>query len=98
MYHEQTPPDKDPRLWDLARRRASFRRHLATYLVIIGFLWVLWFIIGAGDNERRGVPWPVWAMLGWGIGLFFHYLGAYGKNGTSTIEKEYEKLQNNQKQ
>lgn len=96
MYQEQTPPDKDPRLWALARRRASFRTHLATYLVIIGFLWVLWFISGAGYYGRSGVPWPVWAMLGWGIGLFFHYWGAYSERSTSAIEKEYEKLQNNQ--
>ena len=95
MQYEQTPPDKDPQLWDLARRRASFRTHLATYLVVIGFLWVLWFVAGAGDYGKKGVPWPVWAMFGWGIGLFFHYLGAYRKDGHSAIEKEYQKLQKN---
>ena len=98
MYQEQTPPNKDPRLWDTARRRASFRNHLATYLVVMGFLWVLWFITGAGDYGRNGVPWPAWAMFGWGFGLFFHYLSAYRRNGTAAIEKEYEKLQNKQNQ
>ena len=33
-----TPPQKDPRLWELARKRAGFKSHLGTYLVIITFL------------------------------------------------------------
>ncbi len=95
MYQQQIPPDRDPQLWDIAQKRASFRSHLATYLVIIGFLWVLWFITGAGSYGRSGVPWPAWAMLGWGIGLVFHYLGAYGRRGGyNAVEREYEKLQN----
>jgi hypothetical protein len=98
MSYEQTPQGKDPRSWSLAKRRASFRRHLATYIIILGFLWVLWFITGTGDYGRGRVPWPVWAMLGWGIGLAFHFFSAYSSGGTDAIEKEYNQLQNRQNQ
>ena len=97
MSYEQTPQGRDPQLWDLARRRASFRSHLATYLIIIGFLWVLWFITGARVYGRSGIPWPVWASLGWGIGLAFHYYNAFG-GGSDAVEREYHKLQNKQNQ
>ena len=92
MY-EQTPQGKDPELWELARRRASFRSHLGTYLIVIAFLWVLWFINGANIYGRPGIPWPVWPTFGWGIGLAFHYLGAYGNRPYQATEKEYQKLQ-----
>jgi hypothetical protein len=97
MAYEQTPQGKDPMLWDLAKRRASFRSHLITYVVINAFLWALWFITG-GRESRNGLPWPVWPALGWGIGLAFHYFGAYGTDGQNAVEKEYEKLQNKKNQ
>jgi hypothetical protein len=33
-------------------------------------------------------------MLGWGLGLVFHYLYAYGGSTKSLAEKEYERLKN----
>lgn len=84
-------------LWDLAKRRASFRSHLITYLLINAFFWALWLITGERDS-RNGFPWPLWPALGWGIGLAFHYLGAYGTGGQNAVEKEYEKLQNKKNQ
>jgi cytochrome c oxidase assembly factor CtaG len=88
MYQAQIPLDKDPQRWDMAQKRTSFRSHLAIYLVVIGFLLVLWFITSTVSYERSGVPRPTWAMLGWGTGLVFHYLNAYGRRaGYSAVEK-----------
>ena len=87
--YQQPPPDRDPRLWHLAQKRASFKSHLLTYIVINIFLWLLWYLLGAKLNG--GIPWPAWSTAGWGVGLFFHYIGAYVSTGNS-IEKEYEKL------
>jgi hypothetical protein len=79
----------------MAQERTSFRSHLATYLVVIGFLWGLWFITGTVSYERSGVPWPTWAMLGWGTGLVFHYLNAYGRRGGySAVEKSTKNYKN----
>jgi Domain of unknown function (DUF1707)/2TM domain len=37
--------------------------HVRTYLAVIALLWLIWLVTGAG------YPWPVWPMLGWGIGV-----------------------------
>lgn len=98
MMYEQPPQGRDPRLWDIAKKRASFRTHLTTYLVVNAFFWALWFLTGGKTYGNDGVPWPVWPALGWGIGLVFHYFGAYVNQGHTSIEKEYNKLQNKYKQ
>ena len=90
-----TPQGKDPQLWHLAQKRASFKKHLVTYLIINAFLWLLWFFGGA-DTYGSGLPWPVWPTFGWGIGLVFHYMSAYVTTGSDSVEREYQKLKNNQ--
>jgi hypothetical protein len=40
-----------------------------TYLLVIGLLWLVWLVSGAG------YPWPVWPMLGWGVGVLGHHRG-----------------------
>ena len=94
MDYQPTPQGKDPRLWMLARRRAGFKRHFATYIVINIFLWLLWTVTGY-DSGDSGLPWPAWTTIGWGIGVLFHYIGTYIK--TDDVEREYEKLQNQNK-
>lgn len=100
MNYQPAPEGKDPQLWQLAHKRASFKSHLATYLVINAFFWILWFFT-RGHHEvgedYNNIPWPVWPMAGWGIGLVFHYIGAYVTTGQTTVEKEYEKLKNQNK-
>jgi hypothetical protein len=89
-YNKETEQDKDPALWELAKRRASFQRHLATYLVMSVFFWIVWFM--SGNYNSGGLPWPVWPMLGWGIGITFHYVAAYVSTGNDSVEREYQKL------
>ena len=84
---------RDPQLWEIAKRRASFKTHLGTYIVVNGFLWVIWFFTTSGNNVYTSrLPWPMWSTFGWGIGLIFHYLGAYVYPKQNSVEKEYEKL------
>ena len=82
---------KDQKLWKLAKKRADFQRSLASYFIVNGFLWALWWFT---DNDHEGLPWPVWPMLGWGLGLIFQYLNAYGGSKDDLAEKEYQKLKN----
>ncbi len=87
--------DKDPHLWDIAKKRASFKGHLASYVIVNGFLWALWYFGGdhdLGDLRFSPAPWPIWPMLGWGIGLAFHYMGAYVYPKSNSAEDEYQKL------
>jgi 2TM domain len=99
MSHQSqpAPEGKDPVLWEIAQKRASFRGHLVSYLIVISFLWAIWF--WSGNNYGNGYnhyPWPIWPMLGWGIGLAFHYAGAYVFPKVNLVEKEYQKLKNKQ--
>jgi hypothetical protein len=84
---ENNPNDqKDQNLWRIAKKRASFKWSLVTYLIINLFFVALWFF---GDRESF---WPIWCILGWGIGICFQYFNAYHKNGMFSADKEYEKL------
>jgi hypothetical protein len=47
----------------------SFRRHAISYLLVIGMLVAIWALTSPG-----GYFWPVWPMLGWGVGLAWHGL------------------------
>ena len=89
--YSSTPSDKDPELWEIAQRRASFKAHLMTFIIIIPFLWIIWFFSDSRD-ANTGWPWPVWPTFGWGIGLFFHFLGAYVFHKDNMANREYEKL------
>lgn len=93
-YYENTPQGKDPHLWEIAGRRASFRYHLIAYIIVIGSLWLLWFFTA---DQARSYIWPVWPTLGWGIGLTFHFLGAFVFPHSNSVEKEYDKLVRNKR-
>ncbi len=95
MDSQFIPEGKDPALWRIAQKRASFKRHLTAYVVINIFLWIIWFFTNETygvDNSSLPFPWPLWTMFGWGIGLVFHYLSAYVNTDQNPVGKEYDKL------
>jgi hypothetical protein len=94
-HYNEAPEGKDPALWEIAQKRASFKSHLAIYLVINAFMWSIWFF--NQKDHGTGYPWPVWTTLGWGIGVAFHYIGAYVYPKANSVEREYEKLKNQNK-
>ncbi len=101
--YKPAPDGKDPVLWEIAQRRASFKSHLISYVIVNAFLWAIWFMSSSRypDFNFHNVwnghwPWPLWATLGWGIGLAFHFAGAYIFPKANSIESEYEKLKNQQ--
>jgi hypothetical protein len=52
-----------------AATRLRLDPHARTYLAVIALLWLIWLVTGAG------YPWPIWPMLGWGIGVIGHHRG-----------------------
>ena len=88
--------NRDPQIWEIAQRRVSFKYHLVTYIIINAFLWIVWAMSGH-KNDHNGLPWAIWPTLGWGLGLFFHFLGAYVFPKQNAVEKEYEKLMKEKK-
>lgn len=97
MSNFQRIPDaneeKDKQLWEIAQKRASFKQHLITYLLVNALLWILW-AINQSNSYENGVPWPIWSTVGWGIGVVFSYIGAYVYPKSNSVEREYEKLKN----
>lgn len=53
------------------RQRREFYSHLTSYCIINGFLLMVNLL------TTRGYIWVVWPMMGWGIGLAFHYVNAF---------------------
>jgi hypothetical protein len=58
----------------------GWRMHLVSYVAVILGLWLIWALTGAG------YPWPIWPMLGWGLGLLGHrgQVGLCGRLRSST--------------
>lgn len=82
--------EKDRLLWKEAKKRVDFRNHFLSFLMVNIFFWALWFFT---DRNEEGLPWPTFCTLGWGFGLFWHFMGVFVfKSKVSQIEKEYEKL------
>lgn len=85
---------RDEALWQKAKKRAAFQRSLVFYFIINAFLWFIWWFTAGSRGNNLETPWPIWSMLGWGIGLLFQYLNAYGGAKNDLVQKEYEKLKN----
>lgn len=91
-------PQRDPYLWKQAKARVGFRMHLRSYLIVNAGLWLIWalatFPFRNGNADGLGFPWPLFPMLGWGIGLASHYFSVYTRSGNERdmTEREYQKL------
>ncbi len=70
------------------RKKREFRTHLFVYVVVNAALIVIWAVTGAGFF------WPVFPLLGWGIGVVFHAQDAYGNHEISEedIRREMERM------
>ena len=102
-YHP-APEGKDPVLWEIAQKRAGFKKHALSYVIVNGFLWAIWFLssshyedVNIANLWHGNFPWPIWPTLGWGIGLAFHFSDAYVFPRANLVEREYEKLKNQKK-
>lgn len=69
------------------KAKRDFRNHLAVYVVVNSFLVVIWALSGAGYF------WPIWAIVGWGIGLAFNAWNVYFEKPISEeeIRREMDK-------
>jgi hypothetical protein len=84
------PEGKDPYLWRKAQARASFKAHAISYVFVNIGLVVIWYLTTRETSFR--FFWPIFPILGWGIGLAAHAYGAYSNSTESAVEREYRKL------
>jgi hypothetical protein len=84
--------ERDRQLWSVAKRRAGFKISAFTYVIVNSMLIAIWYFTTGADSYF----WPVWAMLGWGVGIATQYFQAYHGNDIFSVQKEYEHLKNQQ--
>lgn len=92
-----TPPAAtEAELRDLAlrrlKKRQDFRAHVVVYVVVNGFLWALWAILSLTNGWT--FPWPIFPLLGWGIGLALNAWDVYGRHEITAadVDREVERL------
>jgi hypothetical protein len=70
------------------KKQADFRAHLLIYLLVNGFLVVIWAVTGAGFF------WPVFPIVGWGIGVAANAWDAFSRDiPTETqIKREMDRM------
>jgi hypothetical protein len=85
--------EKEKELWKIAKKRVGFRRQLFMYIIVNIMFWLVWYY--SEDDHTSDFPWPVWPMIGWGIGIVFSYYDAYASPKSDAIQREYEKLTKN---
>ncbi len=81
--------DSDRRTAALARLegKREFRNHVAVYVIVNAILVAIWALSG------QGYFWPVWPILGWGIGLVLHGWKTYYEKPITedAIQREMER-------
>jgi hypothetical protein len=70
------------------KKKRDFRSHVFAYVLVNAALVGIWAVTGAGYF------WPIFPILGWGIGVAFNAWDAYGRKDFSEeeIRREAERL------
>lgn len=67
---EVASDDERARALKRIEQRRAFQVHLTVYLLVMTFLTVIWAVTGGLQSEV--FFWPIWPMLGWGLGVALH--------------------------
>jgi hypothetical protein len=94
---QKTQKTKDEVL-KLAKRRVALKKavqwHIIIFLIVNAFLCAIYYV-----TTPSGYFWPLWSILGWGIGLIMHIIVtgvilSSTKSKQDLVEKEYQMLLN----
>src|SRR3954471_20578025 len=72
------------------RKRRDFYRHVLAYVLVNGFLVVIWAVTG-----EAGTFWPIFPMVGWGVGVIMNAwdVSRDDEVDETSIEQEMRRLQ-----
>lgn len=74
--------------YSLAEARRGFKIHAAIYAIVMtGLITSNALLWAFADGD---FPWAVFPLVGWGIGLTFHYIDAYRREGRSIRDRQHE--------
>lgn len=73
-------------------KKREFHVHAVVFVVVNALFWLIWGVVYASTGSW--FPWPLFPLVGWGIGLGFHAWDAYGKKPFTReqIEREATRL------
>lgn len=54
------------------KARHDFRVHVVIYVIVNAALVALWYLVSRGADGDVGFFWPIFPIVGWGIGLAIH--------------------------
>lgn len=92
---DEMPSDyiSDPRKAAIKRieARRGFQTHLVAYIAVNILLTGIWAVSSSGDGN--GFFWPIFVMLGWGVGVIMNGWAVYGRKPITDndIEREMDK-------
>jgi len=70
------------------KKKRDFVGHLLAYVTVNGFIVMIWAFAAGG-----GFFWPMFPIVAWGIGLFFHAWDLYsGEPSEEDIAREMERM------
>lgn len=89
-------PLTDEQITRMAKMRVAFKTHLIVYVAVNVFLITVWYVTSGGGpptvmDNREQYFWPMWPILGWGLGLAIHGFTTYGP-GSNMLAREEEKI------
>lgn len=91
-------PEEEAKLRKIASRRTSFKIHLAIFLLANTFLWVVWYFLFQGKDDKTFFTAILFLLIVWLLAIILHYMIVYKWTGNYK-EKEFSALkQNLQKQ
>ena len=79
---EQMPRD---RAMQQLKKRRDFRGHLLIYVLVNAFLVAIWAI-----TNRHGFFWPVFPIVGWGIGVVMNAWDVYWRRDITEADIQHE--------
>lgn len=81
--------EDDLRAQALARlqKKREFLQHLLIYVLINGMFITIWAV------SSHGFFWPMFVLIGWGIGIIMHGIDAYGRGPSEKrIRREMQRM------
>jgi hypothetical protein len=66
------------------QKRRDFSAHLVAYVVVNAMLIGIWAVTGAGYF------WPIWVLLGWGVGLVLNAWDVYFRRQITEADVDRE--------
>ncbi len=74
-----------------AKKRVKSKKEFYEHLTVFAVMSVFFFLLNA--LTAFGSWWFYWPIMGWGIGVLFHYFEVFGFPGIPNMSNEWEERQ-----